>query len=364
MTTIRTPAEPSPAEHEPLPTDPAAGPPGPAAETATGPPADTRRGGHPGDEGEAQRPAAAPVQPAPPSTSGLPQLTRILGAIVAPTTLLTSLLFYFGWSRAYWFYIYFGVNSTLLDLTTRDYVQISLDALFVPMTVVALAGLLVLWGHATLRVRLTAGSEPRLLRVGIPAIAAAGAVLATAGLWSVFTPTRLDRYLAVPPLSLALGVVLLVYAGHLWRLLTAANAPAGRAAAPGWVAVAEWAVVFVLVGLSLFWAATDYSAAVGRSRAQQAVAALPGEPNAVVYSERSLSLHAPGVRETRCHDPEAAYRYRYDGLKLMLQSGGQYLFLPEGWTPGNGVAVLMPRSDSLRLEFTPAAVGTPRRPSC
>jgi hypothetical protein len=71
--------------------------------------------------------------------------------------------------------------------------------------VVALAGLLVLWGHATLRVRLTAGSEPRLIRVGIPAMAAAGAILATAGLWSVFTPTRLDRYLAVPPLSLALG---------------------------------------------------------------------------------------------------------------------------------------------------------------
>jgi hypothetical protein len=363
VTRTRTPAEPSPAEPEPAPTEPAAGPPGPAIGTAAGP-ADTRRGGHPADEGEAQRPAATPVQPPRPSTSGLPQLTRILGAIVAPTTLLTALLFYFGWSRAYWFYIYFGVNSTLLDLTTRDYVQVSLDALFVPMTVVAFAGLLVLWGHATLRVRLTAGSEPRLLRAGILAMAAAGAILATAGLWSVFTPTWLTRYLAVPALCLALGVVLLVYAGHLWRLLTAANAPVGRAAAPQWVAVAEWAVVFVLVGLSLFWAATDYSAAVGRSRAQQAMAALPGEPNAVVYSERSLSLHVPGVRETRCQDPEAAYRYRYDGLKLLLQSGGQYLFLPEEWTPGNGVAVLMPRSDSLRLEFTPATAGTPQRPSC
>jgi hypothetical protein len=334
VTTTRTPAEPEPARH----------------------------GGHPGDDGEGQRPGAAGVQTTGPSTSGLPQLTRILGAVVAPTTLLTSLLFYFGWSRAYWFYIYFGVNSTLLDLTTRDYVQISLDALFVPITVVAFAGLLVLWGHAMLRVRLSAGSEPRLLRVGIPAMAAAGAVLATAGLWSVFAPTWLDSYLGVAPISLALGVVLLVYAGHLGRLLTVLNAPAGRAAAPQWAAVAEWAVVFVLVGLSLFWAATDYSAAVGRSRAQQAAAALPGEPNAVIYSQRSLSLQAPGVRETRCQDPEAAYRYRYDGLKLVLQSGGQYLFLPEGWTHDNGVAVLMPRSDALRLEFSPP--GTPRRPSC
>jgi hypothetical protein len=39
--------------------------------------------------------------------------------------------------------------------------------------------------------------------------------------------------------------------------------------------------------------------------------------------------------------------FRYDGLKLVLQSGDQYLFLPEAWSPGNGVAILMPRNASL-----------------
>jgi hypothetical protein len=38
----------------------------------------------------------------------------------------------------------------------------------------------------------------------------------------------------------------------------------------------------------------------------------------------------------------------------MLESGGQYLFVPSAWTPGQGVAILIPRSDSLRLEFFPA----------
>jgi hypothetical protein len=129
--------------------------------------------------------------------------------------------------------------------------------------------------------------------------------------------------------------------------------------------VAEWAAVFVLVGLSLFWAASDYSAAVGRSRARQFVAELPTYPDAVVYSNRSLSLHAPGVRELRCRDPEAAYRFRYDGLKLMLQAGDQYLFLPAAWSPRNGVAILVPRSDSLRLEFLPpSARGGAHREAC
>jgi hypothetical protein len=308
-------------------------------------------------------PASGPTAGAP--TSVVPQLTRILGTIVAPTTLLTSLLFYFGWSHAFWFFDYFGVNSTLLGLTTRDYVQRSLDGLFVPMTVVACGGLLVLWGHAVLHARLATGSRVGVLRMLIPAMAGVGLILAIGGLWSVFATTPLRRHLVAAPLSLAFGVLLLVYAVHLWRLFTASSEGAGRATGPPWAAVAEWAAVFVLVGLSLFWAANDYSAAVGRSRARQVVAELPTYPSAVVYSERSLSLHAPGVRETRCHDPQAAYRFRYDGLKLLLQSGDQYLFLPEGWSSGNGVVILLPRNDSLRLEFIPAAAGgTIQRPTC
>jgi hypothetical protein len=306
----------------------------------------------------------APVRTAEPPVSGLPQLTRILGTIVAPTTLLTSLLIYFGWSHAYWFFDYFGVNSTLLGLTTRDYVQRSMDGLFVPLTVVACGGLLVLWGHTVLRARLAAGTRPSVLRILVAVMAVGGLVLAVSGVWSVFAPTFLSRHLVAEPLSLAFGVLLLVYAIHLRRFLTA-DGRADRATRPQWAAVAEWAGVFVLVGLSLFWAANDYSAAVGRSRARLFVAKLPRYPSTVVYSERSLSLHAPGVREVRCQDPEAAYRFRYDGLKLMLQSGDQYVFLPERWSPRNGVAILMPRNDSLRLEFiAPSARGAVRRATC
>ena len=93
------------------------------------------------------------------------------------------------------------------------------------------------------------------------------------------------------------------------------------------------------------------------------MADLPGYPNVIIYSEHSLSLHAPGVREVRCADSDTAYRYRYDGLKLVLESGDQYLFLPADWTPANGVAILMPRTDSLRLEFSPAWVRPALGPS-
>ena len=32
---------------------------------------------------------------------------------------------------------------------------------------------------------------------------------------------------------------------------------------------------------------------------------------------------------------------------------------PATWSPGNGVAVILPRTDATRLEFTPATVTTP-----
>jgi len=295
-------------------------------------------------------------------TSALPpQLAKILGGVVAPTTLLTALLYYFGWSHAYWFCNYFGVNSTVLGFTTTDYLMRSVDALFVPMTVAASAALLAVWGHSLLRARLAAGSRPRALRYIVLVMAIAGGVLVIGGFASVFTTTVLSKHLVAAPLSLGSGVLLLVYAVHLQRLVTDKDQSSSHNR--GWAAVVEWVVVFALVGLSLFWAATDYSAAVGRSRAIDFVAKLPSYPNVLIYSERSLSLHAPGVREVRCKDAQAEYRFRYDGLKLVLESGSQYLFVPAEWTPADGVAILLPQTSSLRLEFSPALVRPSLGPS-
>lgn len=327
------------------------------AAEAPAPPAETPPPG-PGVDGRLAQPeggSAQAVEAAEALAPGIPRLARIIGTVVAPTTLLTSLLFFFGWSHANYFFDYFGVNPTVLGLTSTDYVLRSVDALWVPMTVAACAGLVLVWGHQALHRHITASTRPGLLRAAILVMAVAGLLLASAGLWSVVGQTVLRRHLLAAPLSLASGVLLLVYTGYLLRLSAGASGQAGRAPRPPWIAVATWAGVFVLVGLSLFWAASDYSTAVGTSRAHQVVRELPTAPDAVVYSERSLSLAAPGVHEVRCRDPQAAYRFRYDGLKLVMQSGGQYLLLPETWSRTNGVAIVLPRTDSLRLEFVPAA---------
>lgn len=309
-----------------------------------------------------------PATPAEPSAGLPPQLARILGAVVAPATFLSALLYYFGWSHAYWFCNYFGVNSTVLGFTTTDYLMRSVDALFVPLTVVGAAAMAAAWGHSLLHSRLADGSRPRVLARILRAMAIAGGALFLGGFISALTPTVLTGRLAgvAAPLCLGGGVLLLTYAAYLRRLIASPRGADGDSRR--WATVVEWLVVFVLVGLSLFWAATDYSAAVGTSRAMDFVARMPGYPDVVLYSERSLSLVAPGVRETRCRDAQAAYRFRYDGLKLVLESGGQYLFLPAGWTRASGAAILLPQDSSMRLEFSPARIApgtaSPPPPSC
>ena len=116
--------------------------------------------------------------------------------------------------------------------------------------------------------------------------------------------------------------------------------------------------VFMLVSVGLFWAVGDYAGAVGTGRGHDVETSLPTLADVVVYSAESLNLRVAGVGEMPCQNPAAAYRFRYDGLKLVLQSGNQYLFLPANWTPADGAALLVPRSDALRLEFLPPGMGT------
>jgi hypothetical protein len=335
----------------------AAAPEQPAASAAAAPAGPTQGSGD-----------ARPATSAEPSSGLPPQVARILGAVVAPVTFLSALLYYFGWSHAYWFCNYFGVNSTVLRFTTTDYLMRSVDALFVPMTVVGAAAAAAAWGHSLLHSRLVGGSRPRMLTRILPAMAIAGGALFLGGFISVLTPTVLTGRLVgvAAPLCLGGGVLLLVYAAHLRRLIASPRRAGGDNR--GWATVVEWLVVFALVGLSLFWAATDYSAAVGTARAMDFVARMSSYPDVVLYSERNLSLVAPGVRETRCRDAQAAYRFRYDGLKLVLESGGQYFFLPAGWTRASGAAILLPQDSSIRLEFSPARIApgtaSPPPPSC
>ena len=139
---------------------------------------------------------------------------------------------------------------------------------------------------------------------------------------------------------------------RLLRLAPPRQAQPSRRPATG---LAEWGAAFLRVSIGLFWVADAYAFGVGTGGAITLHRALPTVPEAVLYSQQSLSLDVPGVTEVRCADPDAAFRFRYDGLRLVRQAGNQYLLLPATWDRTTGTAVLIPRSGSIRLEFRAAA---------
>ncbi|MEV6060380.1 hypothetical protein AB0L62_10260 [Nocardia asteroides] len=290
---------------------------------------------------------------APPTESGLSRLGPMIRNFAAPTTLITALLFFFGWSHAYWFFDYFGVNSTTIGLTTQDYLMRSQDPLFLPLAAGACLFLLYLLCRRVFREFVGPRMNDRQWRVLVRVTMVAGVVLVGAGLLTMVVATPLRRVVGAPGLCLVGGIVLVVSAVR-WRRAEPGTEPAGDALTAG-----EWGAVFVLIGVGLFWAVADYSAAVGTGRAVEQVAEFADQPSVSVYSDKRLGLAAPGVTELSCPAEDSAYHFRYDGLKLVLQSGNQYLLLPASWNRDNGVAFLLPRSDANRIDFFPKGAVPP-----
>ncbi|EWT02751.1 hypothetical protein N865_04725 [Intrasporangium oryzae NRRL B-24470] len=275
----------------------------------------------------------------------VPAVLRVLGQVVAPATLITAVLIFFGWSRTAALFGWFGVDPTSLGFSSTDYLLTSQDGLFVPGVVIALLVLVMMWVLALVR----RSGRPSPLSgpwVG-PAAAVGGLALTTNGLLGVFGRGVLVDRLCVAPLCLIAGVALLSLAAHTVR--------SRRLTYSRGAGVAEITALTIVMAMALFWAAGDYSAAVGRQRATEIAAGLHARPHVVLYSDRSLGITARGVRAVRCVGGDAAaYGFRYSGLVLLLNSEGQYVFLPAGWTRSAGSAIAVPKRDGIRLDYRSA----------
>ncbi|MFE2755525.1 hypothetical protein ACFXGA_26335 [Actinosynnema sp. NPDC059335] len=269
------------------------------------------------------------------------------------TTLLTALLYFFGLVATQVFFAHFRVHYTLLGQTADEVLARGADGLFMPLAGLAMAVLVVTFAARYLRARLSPRAWAAFLRVCTPVAAVVGLALLAVTVPITVNPEPFRAYPGLPGLGFAIGVVLLAFAWRRW------SATARRGAAFG---VVESVAAFLLVAIGLFWAVGDYSASVGTRRGYEVEARIPEMADVVVYSAQGLDLAGEGVRQVACAQPDSAYRYRYDGLKLLLQSGGQYVFLPATWRSSSGTAFVVPRTDSLRLEFRPPGSSPP--PAC
>ena len=278
-----------------------------------------------------------------------------LKAVVAPATLLTALLFYFGWLHTKGEAQYFGIDPSVLGFSTQDYLLRSVQPIFWPLGLLLLIGLFAGLVHGVVA---TIGPSRfrRALKVSSLVLLLLGIGGLTIGLFSAGGhPILKDRRVTLPVI-LGLGVLFIAYATHV--LLRIANGMVRRLAdsLPRWLSDVSTVIVSVLVVLAIFWAIGDYALLRGWNKGERtAERRFDVFSNIVVYSSKQLYLEGPGVFETRLSGQRSSYRYRYAGLKLLIHSGEKFILLPAGWSRTVGTLFILPESEGLRFEFSTAS---------
>lgn len=283
--------------------------------------------------------------------SGIRNVLETTGLVVAPTTLLTALAFYFGWALSSARALYFGIDPSTLAFSTQDYLLRSTDALFVLLGAIIVAALAALSLHVVVSRLLHDRDSHRVLLRASAVAAGIGAALLILGIAAIFNAPPFSVHPLLVSLSPGIGIAAVAYALHIRAGIRAQRAARPPAPDARWLSPLMLTLVAFMVVLSVFWTASEYAQALGRGSAQALEQQLSTRPSAVVFSRERLHLSAPGVTETRLAGAESAYGYRYDGLRLLVRSGGNYFLLPDEWSRENGVAVLLPDTDDVRLEF-------------
>jgi hypothetical protein len=248
---------------------------------------------------------------------------------VAPATLLSALLFYFGYVSSRAQYRYFGLDVDTIGLGTQDYVMRSPQALLVPALLLTLLGATaVVVGRALERRALPAAVVRR-------AYAAAGLLLlvAVAMLAGYRWLGDWPLYGMATPLVLGAGLVVVAW---LWHRS----------------GTRRGAVAFALLAVAacLFWATATLAQWTGSGAAERTARNLDELPAVVLDTKERLYLTDGIVAESRLPAAEGQeFAYRYRGLRLLIQAGDRMFLVPERWAPAN--STLLVELDQVRVRF-------------
>jgi hypothetical protein len=268
----------------------------------------------------------------------------VISAIGPPITVATALLFYFGWARAEAQAAQMGLDVSLFGYAVQDYILISINALYLPL--VCLLAVSVVWVALDrwLRRRIEEDRD-RAYIVRAAGIAAlfSGLLVGISLLLAIVEPAQTAL---VTPYLMALGVLMATWCTRLRRLGRDGKLPRLTTEQRA----VETTLVLSIVTLLLFWGTADYAQALGRRLAVNFEQGVQYMPRAEVYSLKPLGIGSEAVKEVKLGSGDTAL-YRYDGLRLLVLSGGRFFFLHDGWTPRDGTVIVLPDDNSVRIEY-------------
>jgi len=254
--------------------------------------------------------------------------------IVTPVTLISTLLFYFGYVSARSQYRYFGIDVDTIGLSTQDYVMRSPQPLLVPLLVFTLLAVAALLVHNAIHP--TATAVRRSTRVIVVVL-----LLGVAGLLAYPLLGQMPYYALVVPVLIGLAAAALAYVSYLRSQLD----PPTRAPR---VLIGLLAVVTVTCA---FWATATTAEYSGRGLAKGDARQLDRFPVVILDTKEKLALRSPGLEETALR-PGAGqtFNYRYRGLRLLVVGENRLFLVPQSWNAAN-TTVVVPLNDSVRVQF-------------
>ena len=275
----------------------------------------------------------------------------IVGSFVGPTTVISALCYYFGYVSTRKYFAYFGIDSDALGFSTADYVMKSASVLYAPIIAGLLAWTVVLWAGVYARRVARAGRHTRLIRgVGWTAVTIGGLVIASGVIGVALPGLVLGNYVALTPVALGLGTVLL--AAGFWILATSTTRSAPHPFAPaerGSLVVAAAVIV-----LALFWLINIFATAYGENRAEATAGKLWSQETSVVL-DTSERLGAPAnlIAESTLPsaDPKGTPKFRYQCFRSLVVEGNRWVLVPARWTPEDGYAVIVTLDSSNRISL-------------
>ena len=284
---------------------------------------------------------------------------RGLATLVAPTSVVTSLLYYFGWTRASRQSQAMGFHVSLLGFSTQDYVLQSLAPMFWPLLVgllVSIAGLLLHAGVLLYASRSASDLEVqereqrrRQIRWFARGVAVLGAVLAALGLIGASVDT-VDRLVSIGyPLCLTAAIICLSYAIYLSQRFRRIEARRRMTPELRGMQLGLSALVVLLLLLTLFWSVSNYAENKGVDLALRIERTLPSFPDVTIYSAKRLFLPPP-TAEVSLGGEDGAYRFKYTGLKLLYRTKSSYWLRPNSRPPQANVFIA--ETPELRFEFS------------
>lgn len=314
----------------------------------------------------------------------LEQWISIGATVVAPATLLGTLLFYFGYVSSRSQYAYFGVDVDTIGLSTQDYIMRSPQPLLVPLLVLTLTGAGLLTLNAAVRARISSsvartadkvnsGTDPerniKRIRRSIHGTAVFGVTALSAGVVLLFIYSYVRDwayYGLVTPLLIAAGAALAAYAPRVMRLLplplpheqptAARNAevalrPPGPASSSPLARRTANLLACVVIAASIFWATATIAQWSGRGLAQYDALHFDSLPSVILDTKERLFLRDPGIEETVLPASEGqTFHYRYRGLRLLIEGQNRMFLVPDVWSASDST-LIVPLDGSARVQF-------------